>query len=170
MNESNSTDRWKEERTTFERVYDTVVGVRSFQTAEELANQARCSTTAARKVVEQLAEMGIAERRDGRPTTYRRNDAYFEWKRIESLATEHGTERLKERIEKLIAEDRACQDEYGVPEPNAVSMEDIAIDNHEALHDRWEKLNEWRSIRRDIRILRRAIERSERVVDDEAIA
>ena len=64
--------------------------------------------------------MGIARRRDGRPATYRRNDSYFRWKRVESLANEHDPAELRRRVDDLIGRDRELQDRYDVPDPDAV--------------------------------------------------
>lgn len=166
MSDTGAADRWQDERTTFQRVYDILVGSQSFLTAQEFADRAECSETAARNALEQLAEMGIAERRDGRPARYRRNDSYFRWKRVESLARDHSPDELKNRLGELVAEDQAFQDEYGVPDPDAVSTAHLPIDDHDTVHDRWEDLSEWRTIRRDIKLLRRAIERVRGHVDD----
>lgn len=168
MSDPTPEDRWREDRTTFQRVYDALVGTNSFLAAGEYAERAACSENAARQALDQLAEMGIAERRDGRPATYRRNAAYLAWKRVESLAREENTETLRRRIDDLTEEDAAFQDKYGVPEPDAVSTDDLPVDDHEALHERWSDLGQWRTVRRDIRVLRRAVERAERGVDDGA--
>ena len=170
MTDTSAANHWQDERTTFQRVYDTLVGSQSFLTAQELADRAECSETAARNTLEQLAEMGVAERRDGRPARYRRNDSYFRWKRVESLAREHGPDELQERLDELIAKDKEFQDEYGVPDPAAVSTADLPVDDHDALHERWEDLSEWRTVRRDIRLLRRAAERTRSSADDGARA
>jgi predicted transcriptional regulator len=166
MSGTSAADRWQDDRTTFQRVYDVLVESQSLLTAEEFAERAACSETAARNALEQLAEMGIAERRDGRPARYRRNDSYFRWKRIESLAREHGPDELQDRLDDLIAEDAAFQNEYGVPDPDAVSTTDVPVDDHDAVHDRWEDLSEWRTVRRDITLLRQAVERAHRRVDE----
>ena len=158
---SDASDRWRENRTTFQRVYDTLVGTKEFTSAGAFAERAECSETAAREALEQLAEMGIAQRREGRPVGYRRNDSYFEWKRVESLAREHTPDELRARVEELVTDDETLQDRYGVPDPDAVSTDDLPVDDHDAVEDRWADLNEWRTIRRDIRLFRRAIERAE---------
>ena len=142
------------------------MGSQSFLTAQEFADRAECSETAARNALEQLAEMGVAERRDGRPARYRRNESYFRWKRVESLAREHSPDELQERLDDLIATDEKFQDEYGVPDPAAVSTVDLPVDDHDALYERWEDLSEWRTVRRDIRLLRRAVERTRSSADD----
>jgi predicted ArsR family transcriptional regulator len=166
MSETSAADRWQDQRTTFQRVYDVLVGSQSFLTAQEFADRAACSATAARNALEQLAEMGIAERRDGRPTRYRRNNSYFRWKRVEALAREQSPDELQDRLEALIAEDEAFQDEYGVPAPDAVSTAALPVDAHDAVHDRWEDLSDWRTVRRDIKLLRRAVERAHDRTDD----
>jgi predicted transcriptional regulator len=166
MSDQSAADRWGEERTTFQRVYDLIVGTREFESVATFAERADCSETAARNALEQLTEMGIARRREGRPVAYRRNDSYFRWKRIESLASEHSSAALRRRVDDLIERDRKLQDRYGVPEPDAVGTDDVPADDHEALHERWDDLREWRTIRRDIRILREAVERAESRSDD----
>lgn len=166
MSDTSAADRWQDERTTFQRVYDVLVGSQTFHTAQEFGDRAACSETAARNALEQLAEMGVAERRDGRPARYRRNDSYLRWKRIESLAREHSPDELQDRLDELITADEAFQDEYGVPAPDAVSTAHVPIDDHDTVHDRWDALSEWRTVRRDIKLLRRAVERARGRVDD----
>lgn len=166
MSDTSAVAGWQDDRTTFQRVYDVLVGAQSFLTASEYADRAHCSETAARNALEQLSEMGVAERQDGRPARYRRNNSYFQWKRIESLAREHSPDELQDRLDDLIAADEVFQDEYGVPEPNSVSTADLPVDDHDAVHERWADLSEWRTVRRDIRLLRRALERAHSRVDD----
>ena len=168
MSDPSPETRWAEERTTFQRVYDTVLGTQSFGAAAEFAERADCSETGAREALEQLVEMGIAERREGRPARYRRNDAYLTWKRIESLAGEHRPETLRARVEKLLDADASFREQYGVPDPDAVTDADLPTDDHEAVHDYWDDLSEWRRIRRDLRVLRRAIQRAESRSEDGA--
>jgi predicted transcriptional regulator len=157
-------EQWREDRTTFQRIYDVLVGTYDPATAKEFAGWADCSTNGARRALEQLVEMGIADRTDTRPVTYRRNPSYFRWKRIETLAREHSSSDLRTRVEALIEEDRAFQEKYGVPDPDAVVVDDTTI--HEQLHERWDDLTEWRTIRRDIGVLERAIQRAESTQDD----
>ena len=168
MSDPSPETRWAEERTTFQRVYDTVLGTQSFGAAAEFAERADCSETGAREALEQLVEMGIAERREGRPARYRRNDAYLTWKRIESLAGEHRPETLRARVEKLLDADESFREQYGVPDPDAVTDADFPTDDREAVHDYWDDLSEWRTVRRDIRVLRRAIQRAESRSEDGA--
>jgi hypothetical protein len=100
-------ERWHAERTTFQRVYDVVLGTQTFRTAQEVAERAACSETGAREALEQPVDMGIARLQEGRPARYRRNDAYLTWKWVDSLAREHDPATLRERVETLLEEDAA---------------------------------------------------------------
>ncbi len=167
---TDASERWADDRTTFQRVYDVLVGTREYLPAGKFADRAACSETAARQALQQLSEMGIAEHRDGRPARFRRNESYLTWRRIERLAREHSPEELRQRVAELIDEDEAYQEKYGVPDPDAVTSDDLPVDDHDAIHQRWEDLGEWRTIRRDLQVLRRAVQRAETNADDRSVA
>jgi hypothetical protein len=58
MSDQSAADRWSGERTTFQRVYDLIVGAREFADAATFAERADCSETAARNALEQLPRWG----------------------------------------------------------------------------------------------------------------
>lgn len=155
-------ESWAADRTTFQRVYDYVVGTLEYTSAAAIAERADCSEAGARSALEQLVEMGIADRHEGRPVGYRRNESYFRWKRIEDLAREHTAEELRETVDDLIEADERLQEEYGVPDPDALAPGTFTRSDHDAVHDLWEDVTEWRTIRRDIGILQRAAHRADR--------
>ncbi|WP_435362322.1 DUF7342 family protein [Haloarchaeobius sp. DFWS5] len=163
-------EQWQADRTTFQRVYDVLVGTHEPATVKQFEEWDECSENGARQALEQLAEMGIAERTDTRPATYQRNQSYFRWKRIEQLAREHSPGTLRERVDELVDQDQAFQEQYSVPEPDAVVVADEITEDHEALHERWDDLTEWRTIRRDITVLKQAVQRAESMRDDRARA
>ncbi len=152
--------RWKSERTTFQRVYDVMTGVTDYARASDVARRADCSPDGARNALTQLVEMGVVERRGSRPTEYRRNESYFEWKRVETLADEHTQAELRERLDDLLEEDTELQQSFGVPDPDAAAVARIEGGEHAAVHDRLESLSRWRTIRRDIELLQRAVSRA----------
>lgn len=153
--------QWRAERTTFQRVYDVLSGATEYVTATEIGEQADCSTAGARDALSQLVEMGIAETRGKRPSEYRRNNSYFRWKRIERLAGEHTPAELRAEVDALLEEDESLQERFGVPDPDAVSPAEFEATEHAAVHDRWEALTRWRSVREDIAVLQQAIHRAE---------
>ncbi|PSP79179.1 hypothetical protein BRC81_06865 [Halobacteriales archaeon QS_1_68_20] len=167
---TDASERWTDDRTTFQRVYDVLVGTREYLPAEAFADRASCSETAARQALQQLSEMGIAERRDERPARFRPNESYFTWRRVERLASEHSPEELRQRVAELIDEDETYQEKYGVQDPSAVTSEDLPVDDQDAIQQRWSDLGEWRAIRRDIRVVRRAVRRAETNADERGVA
>ena len=151
---------WMSDRTTFQRVYDVVTGLTAYQPANVVADRAQCSPDGARNALGQLAEMGVADQRGDRPVTYRRNESYFRWKRIERLAAEHTPEELRSRVEDLLDEDAELQREFGVPDPDAVPAAQIEETTHTGVHDHLEALSRWRTVRHDIGLLQRAVSRA----------
>lgn len=153
--------RWREERTTFQRVYDVITGTTDYTAAKAIGERADCSTDGARAALSQLVEMGIAERRGDRPAEYRRNESYLRWKRVETLAREHSASELREEVEALLEEDRSFQERFDAPDPDAISPAVFEGVDHEAIHERWDALTRWRSVREDLEVLQQAVHRAE---------
>jgi len=77
-----------------QRIYGTILQTREPTTASAIADVADCDPKTARKYLGWFSELGIVTRHDGHPATYERNDAYFEWRRINQLAADHSVEDL----------------------------------------------------------------------------
>ena len=154
--------RWHEERTTFQRVYDVITGTTDYTSAKVISERADCSTDGARSTLSQLVEMGIVEHRGERPKEYRRNESYFRWKRVDTLAREHSVADLREQVEALLDENQAFQERFDAPDPDTVSPAMFESIEHDMIHERWEALTRWRSVREDLEILQQAIHRAER--------
>jgi Fic family protein len=60
------------------RVYSTVLGSRKPAAVQTIADQATCDPKTARKYLDWFARLGIVRKHEGRPTTYERNEAFFE--------------------------------------------------------------------------------------------
>lgn len=160
--------RWRETRTTFQRVYDVVTGTADYATASDVAELADCSTDGARDALAQLVEMGIAEKREERPATYRRNESYFRWRRVEELARNNTAAELRDEVDALLREDREFQDRFGVANPDAISPAAFETSDHDEIHDRWEGLTRWRTVRRDVEVLQQAAHRADGYEHDDA--
>jgi hypothetical protein len=157
-----SADHSTDDRTVFERVYDVVTTTTTPTTVPTMAVRADCSETGARRILSQLVDLGIATEQGTRPVEYRRNESYFEWKRIEALAADHSEQALRERFESLKRDDEQYQSEFGVPTPEAVTAR-TGPDDPEV---RWEALRDWQTIRRDVRLVQRALDRVVASTDD----
>lgn len=138
---SDARRRWKSERTTFQRVYDVTTGITDYASASVIAERADCSSEGARDALAQLTEMGVVDQRGSRPAEYRRNESYFRWKRVETLAGEHTQAELRERLDDLLEEDANRQQSFGVPDLGAASIARIGDGDHAPVHDRLESLS-----------------------------
>lgn len=56
--------------------------------------------------------------------------------------------------------------QFGVHDSSAVIAENLSGDNHGAIHDHWAALSEWLTVRGDIRLLRKAVQRAGDRADD----
>ena len=68
-----------------QRIYGTILQIREPTTAATIADCVDCDPKTARKYLGWFAELGIVTRHEGRPATYERNDAYFEWRTLRRL-------------------------------------------------------------------------------------
>jgi len=119
-----------------QRIYGTMLQTREPTTASAIAKVADCDPKTARKYLGWFSELGIVTRHDGHPATYERNDAYFEWRRINQLAADHSVEDLQQRVRDLTSQIEEYEDTYGAPTPAAVdavataeSSDDRTIDD-----------------------------------------
>lgn len=143
--------RWRDRTDTFDRVYDTALGVTEPTPYTEIASIADCSPNAAKKHLDRLDEMGIVRAdRDARPARYERNDSYLEWQEANRLAEERTVDELIERVRELEERQDEFVDRFETTDPSAVSVFDR--DDHEAIHAQMERLSEWQAIERDIRL------------------
>lgn len=145
---------WDEGKTTRDRVYETAIQLYDSADAATVAERADCSTDAARQHLEWFADVGIVERHPGRPTTYRRNESYFDWKRVDELRREYDLADLADRLADLTEKERAYRERYDADHPADVDALDAS--DHDAVHEVWLDLNDWRTVRREMRLLERA--------------
>ncbi|WP_049929092.1 winged helix-turn-helix domain-containing protein [Halopiger goleimassiliensis] len=148
-------ERWREGADTFDRVYETALGITEPTSYDEIARIADCSPNAARKHLDRLADMGIVRaHRDVQPFRYERNDGYLEWQEASRIAEERTVDEIVDRVATLEAEREAFRDRFGASDPSAVSAfdPDDAGDDHDSVHERMELLGDWRAIEREIRL------------------
>lgn len=142
--------RWHGDRDTFDRVYQTLLGITEPMASVEVAEVADCSPNAAKKHLDRLVEMGIATATsDSRPTTYRRNEGYLEWQTASRIARERPVEEIVDRVRELEAERERYEDRFDAADPASVSAFDG--DEHADVHERMTALADWHATIRDVR-------------------
>lgn len=150
-------DSWAEdleERSTKERVYEIATTLTEPTRVADVADRAECSTGGARTNLEWLAELGIVDRVADDPAMYRRNEAYFDFRRVYHLTREHDAADLEHLIESYETREAALASEFDAETPAEVdALTSVAFDE---LDDAYDRLSEWRTVRRRLRELRRA--------------
>lgn len=150
-------DSWTEslaDRSTKERVYEVVTGLTEPTPVSEIADRADCSPGGARTNLEWLASMGVADQTGSDPVLYERNEAYFDFLRVDRLTKEYSEAELESRLDEYearLAELTAELDGTDV-DPGVLSA--VSFDE---LDDTYERLREIRTLRRRTRDIRRAL-------------
>lgn len=126
-------------------------------TAEEVAELAGHGVDAAREYLTWFERMGIVTRVTDSPATYERNRAYLEWRRVQRLRDRYATDDLLEFLDAETERDRSYADEFGVESPATVSISTAAAEADRSLEAVWEDVSAWRTTRRRIVLLERAL-------------
>jgi len=133
-----------------QRIYGTILQTREPTTVSAIAEQVDCDPKTARKYLGWFDDLGIVTRHDGHPTTYERNDAYFEWRRINQLAAEHSIEKLQDRVRELTMRIAEYEETYDAASPAAVDAVAFAESSDERTIDEvYSDLADWATARED---------------------
>ena len=103
-----------------QRIYGTILQTREPTTAGSIADAAECDPKTARKYLDWFDQLGIVTQYDGHPATYERNDAYFEWRRVNQLAADQSVTELQDRVRELTTRITEYEDRYDAASPNTV--------------------------------------------------
>lgn len=133
-----------------QRIYGTILQTREPTTASAIAKQVDCDPKTARKYLEWFADLGIVTRHDGHPATYERNDAYFEWRRINQLAAEHSVEELQGRVRELTTRLTEYEETYDAASPGDVEVVAVSGTSDErTIDDVYSDLADWATAREE---------------------
>lgn len=155
--------QWNEGKSTRDRVYETAIQLYEPATTEEVAQRSDCSEGAARDHLQWFANRGIVEVIEGRPKRYVRNQAYFDWKHTDELRRRHTDDELQELLEELDEQERAFREKYGVAHPTEIDATEVA--NFGNIHEVWEDIGDWKTVRRRVRLIERARKDRESLAD-----
>ncbi len=136
-----------------ERLLDVVVGIRTPRKVSEIAEYADCDTETARDYLEWFNEMGMVHRHDGRPVRYARNDAYFEWRRIDRIREEYSDQEIATALTDTLEQLEAYREQFGADHPDDVSLVAVTQDLDMSTEAAWEALSEWKSLTKRAHLL-----------------
>lgn len=133
-----------------QRIYGTILQTRTPTTASAIADATDCDPKTARKYLGWFDDLGIVTRYDGHPATYERNDAYFQWRRINQLAADHSVEELQERARELTTRITEYEETYDAASPATVDAVAVAEASDErTIDDVYSDLATWTTAREE---------------------
>lgn len=149
-------EEWSEQdesQSARESVYAVALQLYDPARVREIADRAGVSKESAREYLKWFAEIGLVEQTTESPDAFVRNEAYFEWRRIQRLRARPAEERERE-LRQLSETAREYREKFDASGPEEVDA--LAFGDYTDLEDVWMELQEWRTVRRRIRELERA--------------
>ena len=140
---------------------DAVLGLDEPATIEEVAALADHGRDAAREYLEWFDRMGIVRRVGESPATYRLNREYLVWRRVQRIREEYDPEQLVEYLDAETERDREFATEFDAERPEQVRLSEYARTTGTSVEAAWRQLSAWRTTRRRISILERALARTD---------
>ena len=137
--------------------FDAVLALDSPATASDVADLAGHGVDAAREYLEWFEQMGIVRKVTESPATYERNQEYLNWRRVQTLRNEYTAEELVDLLETESERVEALQREFEATSPNEISISRYANETGQSIETVWERLSAWRTARRRVTLLERAL-------------
>ena len=129
-----------------ERLLDVVIGLRTPTKVSTIADRADCDTETARDYLEWFDEMGMVQRHDGRPVRYERNDAYFQWRRIDRIREEYSEQEIVDALSDTLEQIEDYRTQFDAMHPDEVSLIDATQEQNLSTEAAWEALSEWETL------------------------
>jgi len=128
------------------RLLDAVIGIRTPTKVSTIAERADCDTETARDYLEWFDEMGLVHRHDGRPVRYERNDAYFQWRRIDRIREEYSEQEIIDALGDTLEQIEDYRAQFDATHPDKVSLVNAAQEQDLSTETACEALSEWETL------------------------
>jgi predicted transcriptional regulator len=161
-------EEWIEDTDSFDRVKTVLRQTTQHKSANEISKIAEVSEKTAKKNLDKLAGLNVAEKiSTGNGFLYRRSKDWYLNKEIDRLRKEATIEEIKNGIERMNDDISEYRDRYGVEKPEDLLVQLGPDDGREA----WVDLSEWETTEKNLAIAKAAVrfeEASNLVEPDEA--
>ena len=137
--------------------FDAVLGLDSPATASEVAELAGRGVDAAREYLEWFERMGIVTQLTESPATYERNQSYLNWRRVQRLREDYTTEELLDFLKTESKRAEELEDEFEAETPTEISISQYAAATDRSIEEAWERISAWKTSRRRVTLLERAL-------------
>jgi len=136
-----------------ERLLDSVIGLRTPTKVSTIADRADCDTETARDYLDWFHEMGLVHRHDGHPARYKRNDAYFQWRRLNKVREDYSDQEIIDALAATLDEIESYRTQFDAQHPDDVSLVDATREQDLSTEAAWEALSEWETLERRAALL-----------------
>lgn len=150
--------------------FDAVLGLDEPATASDVAELAGRGVDAAREYLDWFQQLGIVTQVTESPDTYRRNQDYLNWRHVQRLRTEYSDDELLTFLKEEMERAEVIGEQFDVESPEAVSVTTHASETDRAIEDVWEDITSWKTARRHVVLLERALTTGSDGVADERTA
>ncbi|CDK39350.1 hypothetical protein [Halorubrum sp. AJ67] len=136
-----------------ERLLDSVIGLRTPTKVSTIADRADCDTETARDYLGWFHEMGLVHRHDGHPVRYKRNDAYFQWRRRNKIREDYSDQEIVDALAATLEAIDAYRTQFDAQHPDEVSLVNATREQDLSTEAAWEALSEWETLERRAALL-----------------
>mgnify|MGYP006914353024 FL=1 len=91
------------------------------------------------------------------PATYQRNQAYLNWRRVQRLRDEYSDDDLLGFLQAESERAKSFSEQFDAESPEAVSITKHASATGRSIEDVWEDVSAWKTARRRVDLLERAL-------------
>jgi hypothetical protein len=137
--------------------FDAILGLDSPTTVGDVAEMAEHGVDAAREYLEWFERMEIVTQVTESPATYKRNQEYLNWRRVQQLRNQYTTDELLTYLNAETERDEHYNKTFDVTSPNAVLIAAHASKTDRSVEEVWKDVSEWKTTRRRIALLERAL-------------
>jgi len=134
-----------------ERILAVLTGLRTPTKVSEIADLADCDTETARSYLKWFHEMGLVHSHNGPPVRYERNDAYFQWRRINYIRENYSEQEIVEELSDTIDRIDEYRVQFDTDNPDDVSL--VEASREMPTEDAWEALSKWKTLERRAALL-----------------
>lgn len=136
---------------------DAVLGLDAPATASDVADLAGHGVDAAREYLEWFERLGVVTQVTASPATYERNQEYLNWRRVQTLRTAHAPDELVDLLQTEVDRMAEFEAEFDATSPDDVSITEYAAKTDRTVEAVWKRLSMWRTTRRRVTLLERAL-------------
>jgi hypothetical protein len=137
--------------------FDAVLGLDEPAPASEVAELAGRGVDAAREYLEWFERLGVVTQVSETPATYRRNQEYLNWRRVQQIRHQYSPDELVMFLENEVEREETYSERFNVESPADVSIAARASATGQSVQDVWEDVSARKTTRRRITLLERAL-------------